>query len=102
MSAPPFNLIYTPSALAVLNELVAKARYKVKAKKVAKTLRLLEQQGPSHPGLETHLYRSIKGPNGEPLWESYVENKTPSAWRIWWVYGPGSDTLTIITIGPHP
>ncbi|MEI6623684.1 MAG: hypothetical protein WCP28_17470 [Actinomycetes bacterium] len=102
MSAPPFNLIYTPSALAVLTELAANANYRVKAKKVAKALRLLEQQGPQYPGLQTHLYQSVVGPNGEPLWESYVENKTPSAWRIWWAYGPGSDTLTIITVGPHP
>ncbi len=102
MSAPPFTLAYTPSALAVLADLGARAQYKAKAKKVAKALRLLEQAGPAYPGLETHRYQSIHGPNGEPLWESYVENKTPGAWRIWWVYGPASDALTIITIGPHP
>lgn len=102
MSAPPFTLVYTPSVLAVLADLAGQAQYKVKAKKVAKTLRLLEQAGPAYPGLESHQYQSVKGPNGEPLWESYVENKTPSAWRIWWVYGPDADTLTIITIGPHP
>lgn len=102
LSAPPFKLIYTPSTLAVLTDLAAKAQFKVKAKKVAKALRLLEQPGPSYPGLATHLHQSVKGPNGEPLWESYVANKTPNAWRIRWVYGPASDTLTIITVSPHP
>ncbi len=36
------------------------------------------------------------------LWESYVENKTPSAWRVWWIYGPADGQITIVTIGPHP
>lgn len=40
--------------------------------------------------------------DGEEVWESYVENKTPGAWRLWWVYGPGADTLTIVIVGPHP
>ncbi len=102
MSVPPFALEYTPSALAVLADLAAQAQYRMKARKVVKALRLLEQAGPSYPGLQSHQYQSVRGPGGVPLWESYVENKTPSAWRIWWVYGPGSDTLTIITIGPHP
>jgi len=38
----------------------------------------------------------------QTLWESYVENKTPSAWRVWWIYGQGEGGITIITIGPHP
>lgn len=67
-----------------------------------KALRLLRDVGPSHPGLESHKYHSLRGPNGEDVWESYVENHTPSAWRIWWVYGPDADTLTITTVGPHP
>lgn len=102
MSAPPYLLIYTHSSLAVIDELATQAQYRAKAKKVAKALRLLEQPGPAYPGLHTHQYQSVKGPGGEPLWESYVENKTPSACRIWWIYGPKPDTLTIITIGPHP
>ncbi len=77
-------------------------QYRAKAKKVAKALRLLETVGPSYPGLNSHQYHTYVGPRGEPLWESYVENRTPSAWRIWWGYGPGAAELTILTIGPHP
>lgn len=102
MSAPPFRLSYTPSALAVLADLAGSAGHRVKAKKIAKTLRLLEQVGPSYPGLRSHQYVSVKGPDGLPLWESYVENNTPGAWRIWWTYGPEPDGLTIIAIGPYP
>lgn len=101
MSAPPFTLLYTVEAQAIMDDLLTRPR-DVKTKKVKKALRLLRDVGPSHPGLESHKYHSLTGPNGEDVWESYVENRTPSAWRIWWVYGPGADTLTIATIGPHP
>lgn len=101
MSAPPFRLDYTAEAQNVIEGLVGRA-YAEKRKKVEKALRLLREIGPSHPGLQSHKYHSVTGPNGEDLWESYVENHASSAWRIWWVYGPPADTLTIVTIGPHP
>lgn len=102
MTAPPFTLIYMPEAERVLDDLRAKAQYADKLKKVRKALRLLQSQGPRHPGLNSHRYHSVPGPGGADLWESYVENRTPSAWRIWWVYGPGADELSIVTLGPHP
>ena len=101
MSAPPFTLFYTDEALSVIKDLEGPA-YIGKMKKVKKTLRMLCDVGPSHPALNSHKYQSISGPNGEDVWESYVENQTPGAWRLWWVYGPNSDAITIITIGPHP
>ena len=73
-----------------------------KYKKVLRTLARLRDQGPSYPGLNSHKYSSLTGPRGEEVWESYVENHTPSAWRIWWVYGPEADALTIVSVGPHP
>lgn len=102
MSAPPFTLLYTPEAQAVLADLAAKQQYATKLKKVRKALYLLQQMRPTYPGLHSHRYESLKGPNGEEVWESYVENRTPSAWRIWWIYGPPEDTITIAFIDPHP
>ena len=102
MSAPPFELLYTREAERVLDELRSKQQYELKLKKVRKALRLLEQAGPRHPGLHSHDYQSVPGPDGATLWESYVENKTPSAWRIWWIYGPRDGQITVVTIGPHP
>jgi len=64
-------------------------------------LALLEAD-PRHPGLETHEYQSMKGPNGERVWEAYVESRTPAAWRVFWNYGPGRATITVIAITPHP
>ncbi|SDF57263.1 hypothetical protein SAMN05216553_102122 [Lentzea fradiae] len=77
-------------------------QYIKKWKKVQKALALLEQPGPTYPGLRSHTYQSVPGPGKAQLWESYVENNTPSAWRIWWIYGPEADQITIVTIGPHP
>lgn len=102
MSAPPFVLLYTHEAEKVIEELRTKQQYDAKLKKVRKALRLLEQVGPRHPGLHSHDYQSVPGPGGATLWESYVENKTPSAWRVWWIYGPVDGQITIVTIGPHP
>lgn len=100
MSAPPYVLKYTAEAERVIADLCG-PRYKAKLKKVRKTLRLLQEIGPSHPGLSSHRYQSVPGPGGAALWESYVENRTPSAWRIWWIYGD-ADEIIIVTIGPHP
>lgn len=101
MSAPPYRLTYTRESDAILDDL-EKPQYAVKKKKVAKTRRLLRDPSPAHPGLNSHKYTSLTGPNGEDVWESYVENKTPGAWRIFWTYGPEPDTITILTLGPHP
>jgi len=94
VSAFSFALVYTDEALRVLDDL-AKPAYAAKLKKAKKTLRLLRDVGPGHPALNSHKCQSLTGPNGEDVWESYIENRTPSAWRIWWLYGPTPDTLTI-------
>jgi len=102
VSAPPFALLYTREAEKVLEDLRTRNQYAAKLTKVRKAMRLLQDAGPRHPGLHSHDYKSVPGPHGETLWESYVENRTPSAWRIWWIYGPVDGEITIITIGPHP
>ena len=55
-----------------------------------------------HPSLNTHKYDSLSGPEGEEIFEAYVENKTPGAYRVFWYYGPGQGVLTILAITPHP
>jgi hypothetical protein len=102
VSAPPFLLLYTREAEKVLEGLKAQPQYRAELKKVRKALRLLEQAGPRRPGLHSHDYQSVPGPGGVTLGESYIENKTPSAWRVWWIYGPENEQITIVTVGPHP
>ena len=102
MSAPPFTLVYTKDAEDVLVELAKRPQDAAKLKQVKKALRFLRDQGPRHSSLNSHQYKSLTGPNGEPVWESYVQNHAPSAWRIWWTYGPAADMITVTFIGPHP
>lgn len=100
MSAPPFHLLVTPEFSRVLDRIARDDQ--VKHRKILKAIRLLRDYGPSYPGLNAHKYVSLSGPNGEDLWEVYVENKTPSAWRLWWCYGPQADVITLVSVGPHP
>lgn len=72
-----------------------------KLKKVRKALGLLETN-PRHPGLATHEFASLTGPAGEKVFEAYVENRTPGAWRVFWYYGPEPGMTRILNIPPHP
>ena len=36
------------------------------------------------------------------VWQSYLEKNTPGAGRIFWVYGPGREEITVIGVEPHP
>lgn len=94
----PFRLEFTRRAEEALHDLELD---KDKLKKVRKCLGLLENN-PRHPGLNTHPYESVQGENGEKVFEAYVENKTPAAWRVFWHYGPGKGVITIVAITAHP
>lgn len=59
-------------------------------------------QNPRHPGLSSHEISDLSRRYGMKVWESYLENNTPSAGRIFWVYGPDKNDITIISIEPHP
>ena len=94
-----FKLKLTSVAQKSLNSL--KKDDPKKHKKVLKTLGLMEVNL-RHPSLNTHKYESMRGPNGEEIFEAYVENKTPAAFRVFWYYDPNRDELTILAITPHP
>ena len=94
-----FKIILTETAGKTCDDLVQTDP--VKLKKVTKTLGLL-QANPKHPSLQTHEYRSLSGPQGEKVYEAYVENRTPAAFRIFWYYGPGKGAITIVAVTSHP
>jgi hypothetical protein len=96
----PYKLVFTRVAQKVMEDLTS-PQYTTKLKKVRKALGQL-QADPRYPALRSHKYSSLHGARGEEVWDSYVENNTPSAWRIFWHYGPGEDTITILVVGPHP
>src|SRR3989338_4412343 len=73
------------------------------SKQIKKSLGYL-QTNPKHPSLNTHPYDSIGHPwdPKQKVFEAYVQNNTPSAYRIFWCYGPDKKQITIIAITPHP
>lgn len=72
-------------------------------KQVEKCVRLL-LGNPKHPGLQTHEFSSIEHPyeKGAKVFEAYVQNRTPGAYRLFWCYGPDKGQITIIAITAHP
>jgi hypothetical protein len=71
-----------------------------KYNKVRKTLGLMEINL-RHPSLKSHKFEALSGPDGEEVFEAYVENKTPGAFRIFWYYGPRQGVITVIAITSH-
>jgi hypothetical protein len=57
---------------------------------------------PRHPSLESHDIDPLSKRYGRRVWQSNLETKTPAAGRIYWVYGPGRNEITVIGLEPHP
>jgi hypothetical protein len=70
-------------------------------KKIGKVMALLAND-PRHPGLQSHDIDALTHRYGMKVIQSYLENKTSGAGRIYWVYGPESGEITVIRIEPHP
>ncbi len=55
-----------------------------------------------YPSLQTHGYSELDGANREKVFESYAQNHTPGAYRVFWHYGPKKGQITVVAIVPHP
>ena len=95
-----YKIEYTKEAEKNLRDLKKKGNIS-KLKKIKEALDKI-QQYPKHPSLHTHKYQSFQTKNGEDVFQSYVENHTPTAYRIFLYYGPESGIITIIAVTPHP
>jgi hypothetical protein len=102
------ELLFALAAERSLKELASNPAKAALLKQVRKTLGLLETNL-RHPSLQTHSFHSMQGPAGEDVFEAYVQNNTPGAYRIFFYYGPDRvegkrriPVLTIIAITPHP
>jgi hypothetical protein len=69
--------------------------------KWSKALEYLSQN-PKHPGLQTHEINDLSKKFGVKVWQSYLENNTPGAGRIFWAYGPDRQQITILAVERHP
>jgi hypothetical protein len=96
-----FDLYWTTEAEKNFNALKQDPSQKQRHKAVKKTIKLLASN-PHHNSLRTHEYSSIRGFKGEKVFEAYAQNKTPAAYRVFWHYGPGKDSITIVAITAHP
>jgi hypothetical protein len=70
-------------------------------KKLAKVLFLIEDN-PRHNSLQTHEIEPLTRRVGFKVFQSYIENRTPAAGRVFWAYGPNNGEITILSIHPHP
>lgn len=98
-----FKLEFTKASDTQLKKIEGNSAQVGLCKQVKKSLGYL-QTNPKHPSLNTHLYDAIEhpfDPEGK-VFGAYVQNNTPSAYRIFWCYGPGKKKITIIAITPHP
>ena len=98
-----FELLFTARARQELASLEHAPRHAGLVKQIKKTFGYL-QSNPKHPSLQTHPYSSIEHPYhpNEKVFEAYAQNNTPSAYRVFWCYGPEKRQITIIAIAPHP
>ena len=57
---------------------------------------------PRHNSLASHEIDELSRRYGIKIFQSYLENKTPAAGRIFWSYGPDRGDITVLGIEPHP
>lgn len=88
-------LIGEPEMLRLWNDLIKKAEEDTLDEderelfdKWSKALEHLSLN-PRHPGLESHDIDDLTRKHGFKVWQSYLENRTPGARRMFWAYGPG-------------
>lgn len=104
-----FELCWTNKARETYVSLKSDASKEKQYKAVKKCIRLLAEN-PRYPGLHTHEFMSLKGPDGERVFEAYAQQNTPGAYRVFWYYGTDETdkdkkripVTTILAIVPHP
>ncbi|MBN1129773.1 MAG: hypothetical protein JXA71_12340 [Chitinispirillaceae bacterium] len=76
-------------------------------KKLSKALSFLESN-PAHNSLNSHEISELSARYSKhtgkviKVWQSYLENNTPAAGRLFWCYGPVRGVITIIGLESHP
>jgi hypothetical protein len=103
------KLRFTPTANEQLSIIENTPALKDVLKQVRKTLGYLETN-PRHNSLQTHEFESLARRYGKKVFESYVQQHTPCAYRVFWYYGPDEadsnggriSIITIVAIIPHP
>lgn len=95
-----FKLLFSEEAKLKIIELKIDKSKKGLCKQLLKVLAYMETNL-KHPSLHTHKFNGISCSLGE-VFETYAQNNTPGAYRVFWSYGPGKREIYIIAITPHP
>lgn len=103
------ELRFKPAANEEYDKLKSGTALKGILKQVNKTLGYLETNLKSK-SLQTHEFESLTKRYGIKIFEAYTQQNTPSAYRVFWHYGPdeidekGNRTpiITIVGITSHP
>lgn len=95
-----FEILYTKTAAEQRDGLEKNPSSAKVWKAVRKTLAMMETNL-RHPGLMTHKYHSLEGPDGEDVFEAYAQQQTPAAYRVFWYYGPDKGQITVVAITSH-
>jgi hypothetical protein len=97
-----------PEMLAMWNDLLQRGRKNELSRdeieffdKWSKSVELLSTNT-RHPGLQTHEIDDLSRKFGVKVWQSYLENRTSGARRIFWAYGPNKQQITILAVERHP
>ena len=113
-----FTVQWTAAAAAEYERLRIDAEASVQARKRGSKIKAAKCEGlfkqvhgciqklladPRHPGLRSHKFSSLEHPYDpkQPVFEAYIQNRTPGAYRLFWCYGPATDEITLIAIMPH-
>jgi hypothetical protein len=104
-----YKLRFTSTANDQLDSLENDHAMEGVLKQIRKTLGYLETNIRSN-SLQTHEFESLSRRYGIKVFEAYVQQNSPSAFRIFWHYGPDEidrngkhiAIITILAITPHP
>ena len=100
MGIPEMLALWTDLQQKYRSSSLSKAEEKL-YKKWGNALKKLSED-PFYPSLQTHEIAPLSKRYRMRVWQSYLENKTSSAMRMYWVYGPDQQEITIIGLEPHP
>ncbi len=95
-----WKLLFSDEATFFLQGLEKDKSKKSVLKQTRKILGFMETNL-RHPSLHTHKFTDIECALGD-VFESYIQNRSPGAHRIFWAYGPKKGELYILSISPHP
>lgn len=100
MGLPEMAMVWQDLSTRKLRGELDKAEEKF-FKKLVKALGHL-QENSRHNSLASHEIEDLTRKYGMKIFQSYLENHTPAAGRLFWAYGPDKGDITVLAVEPHP